>query len=378
MTLLLGGTLEPTPLFELYHRDFALGPGAISIVFAAYAASLIPSLLLLGGLADRIGRRPAILIAFAGLVVAALVFACANGIAWLVAARVVQGVAMGVGLGAAAAAIREWMPAGGGARAGFWTVMGAAGGSAFGALLGGVLGEYAPQPRVTPYLVYVALVLVAAAVVWRVPERRAARAAVRDAAATHVAVPREIRRPFALAAAESFIGWAAFALFIALVPTFLARALGAHNLVVGALVITGVQIGSTAGSIAGARLGNRQAIVVAMCFCGAGVWLVLAGIAWHAYAAIAVATLLTGAGGGLSYLAGLNVVNRVAPPAHRSETISAYLVACYLGFSVPALGVGVAASAIGLFAAFTAGAIVLGAIAIAIMLVTTERNLRVV
>jgi MFS family permease len=62
---MLAGTLLPTPLFELYHRAWGLSPAEISLVFAIYAGSLIPSLLFLGGLSDRIGRRHAILVAFA-------------------------------------------------------------------------------------------------------------------------------------------------------------------------------------------------------------------------------------------------------------------------------------------------------------------------
>ncbi len=373
MGMLLAGTLEPTPLFELYRRTFNLGPGEISAVFAAYAASLVPGLLFLGGVSDALGRRLTIVVAFAGLLAGAVIFACADGLWWLVVARVVQGGAMAIGLGAAAAAIREWMPAGGGGRAGFWTVIGASAGSAFGALLGGVLGEYAPYPLVTPYLVYGVLLLIASAIVWRVPAATPARGS-RHAG---TALPPSIRRQFILASAQSFVGWAGFALFIALVPAFLAQALDLHNLLVGAFVITGVQIGSSAGSLYGARFSNRAAILVAMSALGFGVWLLIIGVQLHLYVAVGIATLIVGAGGGISYLAGLNIVNGIAPPEHRAETLSAFLVACYLGFSLPALGVGIAANVYGLFAAFAGAAIVLGAIAATIMAFTTDRNVRV-
>jgi MFS family permease len=95
----------------------------------------------------------------------------------------------------------------------------------------------------------------------------------------------------------------------------------------------------------------------------------------HVYALIVVAIFIAGFGNGLSYLAGLNIVNAIAPPEHRAETLSAYLVSCYLGFSVPALGVGVVADYVGLYKAIVAGAIALGVIAVAMILVTTERNL---
>lgn len=190
-------------------------------------------------------------------------------------------------------------------------------------------------------------------------------------------VPPSIRRPFLIASAQSFIGWATFAIFIALVPAFLSRALDLHNLLVGAFVITAIQIGSVAGSLGGQRLSSRAAIICAMLALGAGIWLLLIAIAVHSEALIAPACLIAGAGGGLSYLAGLNIVGSIAPPEHRAETLSAYLVACYLGFSIPALGVGIAATHVGLNASFIGAAILLGIIAVGVIAFATDRNLTV-
>src|ERR1700734_3009801 len=80
MGLMLAGTLLPTPLFELYHRMWNLTPADLSLVFAVYAGSLIPSLLFLGGISDSIGRRRTLLLAFAGMAISAVIFACAGGL----------------------------------------------------------------------------------------------------------------------------------------------------------------------------------------------------------------------------------------------------------------------------------------------------------
>jgi MFS family permease len=94
------------------------------------------------------------------------------------------------------------------------------------------------------------------------------------------------------------------------------------------------------------------------------------------YVLLIAAIFIAGYGNGLSYLAGLNIVNNIAPPEHRAETLSAFLVVCYLGFSLPALGVGIVADQVGLYRAMVAGAIALGVIAVVMILVTTDRNLR--
>jgi predicted MFS family arabinose efflux permease len=372
--LMLAGTLLPTPLFEIYHRLWNLSPAQISLVFAVYVASLVPSLLFLGGLSDRFGRRFAILLAFAILAVGSLMLAFATGLGWLILARIVQGIAMGIGTGAAAAAIREWMPERDRHNAGNVTVVAASAGSAFGVLLGATLAQYAPFPRSLAYFVHLALLAGAAVAVARVPAGSQPRGA-HAPLGTMPVIARAIRRPFFIASAQAFIGWATFAIFIALVPSFLARSLDIHNLMVGALLVGGIQTGSAGASLLGQRLPNRTAILAAMLTLSGGTWMLLAAVALHAYALIALSSLVAGSGGGLSYLAGLNIVGTIAPAEHRAGTLSAFLIACYLGFSIPALGVGIAADRIGLFTALVGAAIVLGAIGAAILVVATDRNL---
>lgn len=372
MALMLASALLPTPLFELYRRTFDLTPADISFVFAIYAGSLIPSLMFLGGLSDTIGRRRTILLTFTLLAIAALAFAFADGLIWLIVGRIIQGLAMGIGIGAAAAAIREWMHEADRVHAAAITVVATGAGSAGGALLGGALSQYGPHPLALPYFVLIGLLACGAVAVATVPSCPHIHPAGISAV---LHVPPSIRRPFLIASLEAFIGWSTFAIFIALVPTFLARALDLHNLLVGAAVVTLIQVGSVTASLAGQHLSARTAIITSMVALGAGVWLLLLGIALRSEPLIALASLIAGAGGGLGYLTGLGIIGVISPPEHRAETLSAFLVACYVGFSIPALAVGIAATRYGLNAAFIAAALVLGAIAIAVCVFATERNL---
>ena len=373
--VLLAGVFIPSPLYELYRRDWGLSPAEISIVFAVYAGSLIPALLFLGGISDTIGRRKTLLIALAIGALASIVFAFASGLWWLLAARVLQGVAMGIGAGTGVAAIREWMDESMRPRAGVVALIGISTGSALGALIGGALGQYAPHPTVLPYLVHILLLACVAGALRTVPS------CPHLAPAAHHGLPSidpAIRRPFFLASTESFIGWAALAIFVSLLPSFLIQSLSLHNLMVGAFIVTGLQIGMLSASLIARGLANRPAIITAMLALGGGIWILLVAVPYHAYPLIALATVIVGIGNGLAYLAGLNIVNAIAPPDRRAETISAFLVAGYLGFSIPALGVGIAATYVGLYAAITGAAVILGVVAVATMLSTTDRNLKAV
>jgi len=373
LALLLAGVIMPSPLYELYRRNFNLTPAEITLVFAIYALSLIPSLIFLGGISDQIGRRRTMLVGIVLLALGSLVLAFADGLIWLIIARVLQGLAMGVSLGAAIAAITEWMTEKQRKHASQVVVISTGVGAAFGALLGGILGQYSTQGSTLPYLIHIALLIVVGAAVATVPSCPHVHPSLHSSV---LRVPSAIRRPFFIASGQTFISWGTIAIFLSLVPTFLNNSLDLHNLVVGALVVAVIQLGSILASLVGERLGNRQAIIVAMLVLGAGMWSLLLSEPTHAHALVGIGALLVGVANGLSYLAGLRIIQEIAPPDHRAEVTSAFLVASYSGFSLPALAVGFAANYIGLYPALVVAAIALGVIALTVIALTTERNLK--
>jgi MFS family permease len=71
---------------------------------------LLGTLLVAGSLSDHIGRRPVLLLALAIEIVAMVAFAEARGVGWLFAARVLQGIATGIAMGAISAALLDLQP----------------------------------------------------------------------------------------------------------------------------------------------------------------------------------------------------------------------------------------------------------------------------
>src|SRR4051794_459537 len=150
-TLLLGSNLA-TPLYAVYRERFGFSSVVLTLVFATYQLVLCPSLLVFGQLSDRLGRRPVIAGCPAVAMVGLALFALARGTGWLLAARSVQGLAVGAASGAATAALVELAPAGAAARAALLSTLAQAGGSAVGPLVGGMLAEWAPAPRTTAFV----------------------------------------------------------------------------------------------------------------------------------------------------------------------------------------------------------------------------------
>lgn len=372
LAVLIAGVFVPTPLYELYRREWELSPGQIGMVFAVYAGSAIPSLMFFGGISDRIGRPKGLLLAFGLAALGAIAFTLASGAWWLAAGRIFQGISIGIGTPTATAAIREWMDETKRARVGMLTVIGTSTGAICGALASGMLAQYAAFPMRLPFLVLLGFLTLLSLVVATVPHCPQ----VAPAAHTKVpSVPAEIRRPFVAASAASFMGWSATGIFASLLPSFLETALHNRNLLIGGVVVTGLQVGMLAAAFGTRQLSNRATVIGGLLAMGVGFWTLLFGVQFHEYLVLGIAVFVAGIGSGAASLAGVNIINDVAAPQHRAEIFSLFLIPSYLGFTVPVLCIGFVANSIGLYGAIVGSALVLGAIGMVLILATIERNL---
>jgi MFS family permease len=81
-----------------------------------------------------------------------------------------------------------------------------------------------------------------------------------------------------------------------------------------------------------------------------------------------IATALGGVAMALGYRGSLEVVNEIAPDDRRAEVVSSFLIACFIGNSVPVIGLGVLSTLTGPLTASavfagTVGAFAIGALA---------------
>ena len=222
----------------MYEHVFGLSPLDVTLLVAVYAAAVVVALLICGPLADTAGYRPVLL---AGLVAAACgsaLLAAATGPGWLFAGRAVQGLAVGTCSGALTAGLVLTEPRGRRARASFLAATATTAAVGFGPVLAGALAQYAPAPRVLSYLVEIALLVPAVAVVALLPGslgRTGQRWQPR-----WPGLPAPVRAAFLAPAVVSLLAWAVAYVVLALVPSYAAAALGGSNLFVN---------GTAAGSL---------------------------------------------------------------------------------------------------------------------------------
>src|SRR5437764_2295503 len=103
----MAGANLATPLYAVYARHFHFSSLVLTAIFATYAFVLVPALVLFGRLSDRLGRRRVIALGLATAAGGLALFAAAEGELWLFAARLLQGLAVGMISGAATAALVE-------------------------------------------------------------------------------------------------------------------------------------------------------------------------------------------------------------------------------------------------------------------------------
>jgi MFS family permease len=341
------GTTLPTPLYGLYRQELGFSEFVVTVVYAVYAVGVITVLLLAGTFSDEAGRRPVLLCALGLSAASALCFLFEGGLPVLLIGRLLSGFSAGLLSGAATVTVMEVASARNARAAGFAATAANMGGLGCGPLLAGLLAQFAPAPLHLVFVVDLCLLAVACLLLWRLPETVAERHRP-GFRPQGLAVPAEVRGVFAPAALAGFAGFALLGLFTAVAPGFMAQTLGVHNLAVEGAVVFSVFIASVAGQALTDRIGARRALPGGSFVLVSGLLLVAASLWWESTPALVVGALCGGLGQGLSFRAAVAVVGSAAPAEHRGGTVSSFFVICYLGISLPVVGVGALSLATGL------------------------------
>jgi DHA1 family bicyclomycin/chloramphenicol resistance-like MFS transporter len=111
LALLLGMQAVSTdmylPALPAITSDLSAGMGQAQLTLSAMLLAFGLSQLVWGPLSDRFGRRPILLWGIGAYVLASMACVLAPGIGWLIAARILQGIALGAGVMTARAVVRD-------------------------------------------------------------------------------------------------------------------------------------------------------------------------------------------------------------------------------------------------------------------------------
>jgi Major Facilitator Superfamily len=338
----------PSPLFVQYQQLWGFPAGLLTIAFAAYAIALVVALVIAGSLSDFLGRRPVLIGALVVELGSMLMFIVAPNIGWIIAARVVQGLATGAATSTFSASLLELAPERARRVAAIIGGSAPAGGLGLGALLAGVAVQFTQAASLIVFASLAGVMILGAAVAALSRETVTRQPGALRSLAPRVVVPVAARREFAGIIPVLIGGWMFSALFIALAPSIVSGIFDIHSgLVEGATVFIAPGLAAVSGFVLG-RFSARTALVVGGVTVAVGVAIVVAGIGFEVLPLVWLGGAVGGFGFGASFSGTLRLLGPFAAAHQRAELFAAVFLVSYLSFGIPAIILGQLVAPLGL------------------------------
>jgi MFS family permease len=338
MLMFMGATL-PGPLYLIYRDELHFSQVTLTLIYAVYFASAVVTAFFLGRLSDEIGRRTAILFAIGVSLISTVLFVFADSIPLLFLARIMSGFAIPLAAGAGTAWVAELCEnrcTGASLTAGFTLT-----GLGLGPFLAGVLAQFTREPLTLPFLALMVLALAAAVITLLVPEtvKRRVGSLREFSLRPRIGVPHALIPAFVAPSVTAFATFSLLGFYSALTPSVLEQALNLHSHAISGGIIFELYAVAALVLVLTRWLTARAAML-------AGLVLLIPALALLALAprdqSLSLLLLGSGVGGaavGLAYRGSLQLVNELAPDSHRAEVVSTFLMFCYLGVSLPVVGI---------------------------------------
>ncbi|HWH21380.1 MAG TPA: MFS transporter, partial [Solirubrobacterales bacterium] len=339
-------------------------------IYATYAFGVLASLLLAGRLSDEVGRRPVLIVAMATLVIVTVPFMLADSVVWLFVARGIQGLATGLALSAASAALLDLHPDRDPVSVSLANGVASTIGLGAGVIVSAAIVQFLPAPRVLPYVLLAILFLGFLVAAWRLKEPvEVAPDARFRLTPQRPYVPEVARRPFVLAALAVLSSWSIGGLFLSLGPELSALVYHSDGHLVNALSFFLLAISAAVAQLAFGRWAPWRGAVVGSLALATGMAMIVAAAATTSAVFFTLGAIVTGAGFGVAFLGGLRALSSAIPPEHRAATMSAFYLVAYGSLSIPAVIAGFVVEPLGIQATFE---IFGSAIILVALLVTAE------
>ena len=367
LALLLAAASAPSPLYAVYQASWEFSPLVLTVVYAVYAFGALAALLATGRLSDHVGRRRVVVLGLLILIVAMFVFIAAQGVEALLVARALHGVGTGIATAAVSAWLLDLQPSDGRQLGGLVGGVTPMAGLGAGALVSGLLVQYAPDPLHLVFWLLAAVFAVAVIAMLAIPDPVGRRPGWVRSLRPEVAVPPSVRSLFVASAPSLIALWAIAGLYLSLGPSLAVSLLGFESRVAGGLVIAALLGTGALAAALGRATDPRAAAIGGSLLLVAGVGITLVAVGVGTPVGLYAGSIVAGLGFGPAFTGIVRSLSVVAPAGQRGALFAAIYVAVYLSFSIPAILAGGAVGALGLYATTYA----YGLVVMALALVTT-------
>jgi MFS family permease len=307
----------------------------LTVAFAVYAIGFLVAALTLGALSDHIGRRPVIVGALVVQIVATVLFLFAPDVGWIIAGRIVQGVASGAATAAFTAALVEFSPRGRAALGATLGSVGLTGGLALGSLLAGVAIQFTPEADTLLFVVLLVLTVVGVAVALLAPETVSRNPGAARSLIPRVSIPRPARPEFAAAAPVVAAVWMLAGLSGGLAPSMVRSVFHLDSGVLNGLAGFIAPAVSVITGFALARVDTRRAMTLGIVTAIVGSAGIIGGVLAQSLLLMFLGQAVAGVAFGASFTAALKLILPHAAPAERAGVVAGIYVVSYTAFGLP-------------------------------------------
>jgi MFS family permease len=336
------------PLLALYGAQWSLTPALLTLAFAVFAIGFLAAILTLGSLSDHVGRRPVLLGALMIQLASNVIFLVAADIGWVIAGRLVQGIATGAATTAFSALLVELAPPNRKRLGVILGSVGLTGGLGVGSLLAGIVIQETVAATSVIFGVLVVVTLLGIVVIALAPERMTREPGALHSLIPRVAVPRSARREFAAAAPALAAIWMLSGLSGGICPTMVRTVFLLDSSLLTGLSGSIAPAASAAIGLAFASVDPRRSMMAGIYASIVGAVGIVGGVCAASLPIMIVGQAIAGAGFGASFTGALRLIFPLAATHQRAGVAAGIYLVCYLAFGVPVVVAGVLANLAGL------------------------------
>jgi hypothetical protein len=210
------------------------------------------------------------------------------------------------------------------------------------------------------YDVLLGLTVLMIVLLWVMPESSTPKSGALASLRPHVAVPPQSRSILIRLTPANVAAWALGGLYLSLMPTVVATAMGVASPWVGGVVVSTLML---TAAVAVAALRNwpaRRVVLIGTSTLSLGVAVSMIGIHQQQVAVLLAGTMIAGVGFGSTFSGTLRTLLPTAAAHQRAGLLAAFYLQSYLAFALPAVAAGLSVPLIGLStAAYLYGAVII-------------------
>jgi MFS family permease len=324
-----------TPLLVVYKEQWNFPPAMLTLAFAVYAIGFLAAILTFGSLSDHVGRRPVLIGALIVQVVSNVMFLVAPDIGWVIASRIVQGIATGAATTAFTAALVELAPPN---RKRLGTILGSVGltgGLGVGSLLTGLAIQLTTRANSIVFSVLTIVTILGTVVVALSPESVTRTPGALRSLVPRIAFPPATRREYVAAAPVIAAVWMLAGLSGGLAPSMVRSVFHLNSGLLNGLSGFIAPATSAVIGLAFARVDPRRAMTIGIYASIVGAISIIGGVFAGSLAIMIIGQAVAGVGFGASFTASLRLIFPLAAVHQRAGVVAGIYLVSYLAFGVP-------------------------------------------